>query len=73
MLTKGGRTMNLATFIVLVILIVIVGLVIRSMIVSKKNGKSLCGGRCGSCTTQSICHDSKKMVKEYKKDLRIEK
>lgn len=40
----------MATIIVGIILIVVVGLVIRSMIRDKKKGKSLqCGGDCSRC------------------------
>ncbi|MCH5342965.1 MAG: FeoB-associated Cys-rich membrane protein [Acetatifactor sp.] len=44
----------MGTLFVLVILVVIVALIIRSMILDKKKGKSLqCGGNCSSC---GHCH-----------------
>ena len=57
--------MNLSTAIVLLILIVVVFLAIRSIIQDRKNGKSSCGGSCGSCGSHSLCH--KDLYKEYKK------
>ncbi|MGN0151739.1 MAG: FeoB-associated Cys-rich membrane protein [Wujia sp.] len=47
--------MNIGTFIVLLVLLVLVALIIRSMVRDKKNGKSLqCGGDCGHCGCH--CH-----------------
>ena len=40
--------------------IVIMGLIIRSMVRDKKNGKSSCGGNCGGCSGCSACHPTKK-------------
>lgn len=43
------------TLIVAGILVVVVGLVIRKMILDKKNGKSIqCGGNCSNCGRN--CH-----------------
>ena len=40
----------MGTAIVLVILVGIISLVVRSMVIDKKNGKSLqCGGDCKHC------------------------
>lgn len=40
----------MGTFIVGLLLVVVVGLVIRSMVRDKKNGKSIqCGGDCKYC------------------------
>lgn len=42
--------MNLGTAVVLIVLIAVVSAVIRSMIISKKNGKSIqCGSDCKHC------------------------
>ena len=41
--------MNLGTFFVALVLVVIVGLVIRSLYKDKKAGKHSCGGNCGAC------------------------
>ena len=49
---------NLSTIIIT--LVVIVGLILRSMVRDKKNGKSSCGGNCGSCGGCSACHPTKK-------------
>ncbi len=51
---------NLSTIIITLVLIVIVGLILRSMVRDKKNGKSSCGGNCGSCGGCSACHPTKK-------------
>ncbi len=40
----------MGTFIVGAVLLVIVGLIVKSMVRDKKNGKSIqCGGDCGKC------------------------
>ena len=41
--------MNIATIIVLMILIAIVALIIGKMIKDKRAGKSSCGCNCGHC------------------------
>lgn len=47
---NGDGGVSMGTVIVLLILVGVVGLVIRSMIRDKKNGKSLqCGGDCKNC------------------------
>lgn len=46
----------MGTVIVLAVLVVIVGLIVRSMIRDKKNGKSIqCGGNCGACGGHCRC------------------
>ena len=59
--------MNLSTAIVLIIVIIIVGLALRSIINYRKNGKSSCGGDCGGCGNQ-LCHQSTSLYEEYKKE-----
>lgn len=40
----------MGTFIVGAVLLIIVGLIVKSMVRDKKNGKSIqCGGDCGKC------------------------
>ena len=51
---------NLSTIDITLVLIVIVGLILRSMVRDKKNGKSSCGGNCGGCSGCSACHPTKK-------------
>lgn len=51
---------NLATILVLGVLIAIVGLIVANMIRSKKNGKSPCGCDCGGCNLCGGCHSGKK-------------
>ena len=58
--------MNLSTALVLSIVISCVVLAIRSLSNDKINGKLTCGGNCGSCGN-SLCHDSKSLLEEYKK------
>ena len=60
--------MNLSTFIVLCILILIVIQCIRIIRKDKKSGKS-CGGDCVGCGSQSLCHHSQSIFEEYKKEL----
>ncbi|HIY00883.1 MAG TPA: FeoB-associated Cys-rich membrane protein [Candidatus Blautia faecipullorum] len=46
----------MGTVIVLAVLVLIVGLIVRSMIRDKKNGKSLqCGGNCSGCGGHCHC------------------
>lgn len=40
---------NLANLLVCALLLLVVGLVIRTMFRDRKAGKSSCGGNCGSC------------------------
>lgn len=48
---------HLATVLVLLILAGIVSLIIRNMIRTKKEGKSIiCGGSCGGCGGACMCH-----------------
>ena len=47
---------NKGTILVVIILAVVVFLVIRSIIRDKKQGKSSCGGSCGSCPMGGSCH-----------------
>lgn len=47
---------NLSTLIVGAIVFLIVGLVIRKMILDKKNHKSSCGGGCANCPSAGLCH-----------------
>lgn len=57
----------MGTVIVLAVLVVIVGLIVRSMIRDKKNGKSIqCGGNCSACGGH--CHYSAGAGKESKKN-----
>lgn len=58
--------MNLSTLIVFVILLAVSFLAVRSIKNDKKKGKSSCGGSCGACGSQSLCH--KPLFEEYKKD-----
>ena len=41
--------MNLGTFVVLLILVLIVGRLVYGIIRDKRNGVLACGGDCGSC------------------------
>lgn len=46
---------NWINIVVLAVVVLVVGLVIRSMIRDKKAGKSACGGNCGSCAGCAGC------------------
>lgn len=60
--------MNFSTAVVLFVLICIVVFVIRTMINDKKNGRSSCGGDCGSCGSSALCQDPHSLIKEYRKN-----
>ncbi|MEE0830334.1 MAG: FeoB-associated Cys-rich membrane protein [Longicatena sp.] len=55
--------MNLSTFLISAGLVIICALIVSSM---KKN-KS-CGNNCGSCSTSSLCKNSKNLYDQYQKD-----
>lgn len=61
--------MNLSTFLVLCVLILIISLCVRTIIKDKKSGKSSCGGNCGGCGSASLCHHSKSLYDVYKKQV----
>ena len=50
---------NLATIIICLVLLVIVGLIVRSMIINKKKGKGSCGCGCENCPSAGMCHPKK--------------
>ena len=52
--------MTVGTIIVSLILIVIVGLIIRSIVRDKKAGKSSCGAGCANCPMHGSCHSPQK-------------
>ena len=47
---------NLATILVSLVLLLIVGLIIRSMIRERKAGVSSCGHGCANCAMHGRCH-----------------
>ncbi len=47
---------NAGTIIVSIALLIIISLVVRSMIISKKKGKSTCGCGCANCAMSAECH-----------------
>ena len=46
---------NLINIVLIAVIVLITGLLIRSMIRDKKAGKSSCGGNCASCGVCSGC------------------
>ncbi len=46
-----------ATILISLVLLAIVGLAIASIIRDKKQGKSSCGGNCGHCPMSGSCHN----------------
>ena len=40
---------NLASVIVSLVLLMVVGLIVRRLVLDRKAGKHICGGSCGSC------------------------
>ena len=49
-------SMNIGTILISLVLLAVVGLIIRSMIRQKKQGKSSCGGNCAGCAACGACH-----------------
>lgn len=49
-------SMNIGTILISLVLVAVVGLIIRSMIRQKKQGKSSCGGNCAACAACGACH-----------------
>ena len=46
---------NLINIVLVAVIVLITGLLIRSMVRDKKAGKSYCGGNCASCGACSGC------------------
>lgn len=58
------KKLNMATFITLVVLVMIISLIVKSMIRDKKQGKSIiCGDDCKSCGGH--CHSG---LDQYRND-----
>ena len=55
--------MNLSTFLISAVLVIIVALIISSM---RKN--KACGNNCGSCSASSLCKNAKNLHEQYQKD-----
>lgn len=53
--------MNLSTFLILLVVVAVVGLIIWGMVKDKRAGKSSCGGDCSHCG--SACRAPKKTQK----------
>ena len=51
---------NLGTILISIVLILLVGLIIKSMIRDKKMGKSACTGTCASCKMCAACRQAGK-------------
>ncbi|MDO5132135.1 MAG: FeoB-associated Cys-rich membrane protein [Eubacteriales bacterium] len=51
--------MNLGTFVVILLLILIVFFAVRSIVRDKKAGRSSCGSSCGCCPMGGTCHQQK--------------
>ena len=50
---------NLATVIILAILVFVVALIVINLIKNKKQGKTSCGCGCTSCPMSGSCHKQK--------------
>lgn len=48
-------TENMATIIISVVLVIVVGAVIVNMVRGKRKGKAACGCGCASCPSGSCC------------------
>ena len=40
---------NLASIVIVLILLAVVGLIVRQLVLDRKAGRHICGGSCGSC------------------------
>ena len=49
-----------ATIVISIILLAVVALIVRNMILNKKNGKSGCGCGCDGCAAKTTCHSTDK-------------
>ena len=47
---------NMGTILVSLLLLLVVCLIIRRLWKDRKQGKSSCGGQCGSCPMHQTCH-----------------
>lgn len=51
---------NIATIIISLVLLLIVGLIIYKLRKDKKAGKSSCGNNCAHCPSAGMCHSQEK-------------
>lgn len=49
---------NYVTIIVCAVLLLTVAAILFTMVKNRKNGRSSCGGNCGSCPMGGSCHKS---------------
>lgn len=47
---------NIATIIICLVVIAVIALAVFVLVRDKKQGKSTCGGNCGSCPMGGSCH-----------------
>ena len=59
---------NLINIVLIAVIVLITGMLIRSMIRDKKAGKSSCGGNCASCGVCSGCSTCSKCSMMKKAD-----
>lgn len=51
---------NIATIVVLLVVVAIVGLVVFKLVRDKKRGKTTCSCGCGGCPMRDSCHQNDK-------------
>lgn len=51
---------NIATIVVLLVVVAIVGLVVFKLVRDKKRGKTTCSCGCGGCPMRDSCHQNNK-------------
>ncbi len=47
---------NAGTIVISLVLLAAVGLIVRSLLKDKKQGKSSCGNNCAHCSMHGSCH-----------------
>ena len=50
---------NLGTILICLVLIAVIGLIVRSLVRQKQQGKSSCGCNCAHCAMHGSCHNGK--------------
>lgn len=50
---------NLGTILICLVLIAVIGLIVRSLVRQKQQGKSSCGCNCAHCAMYGSCHGAR--------------
>lgn len=55
---------NTGNILICLVLLVMVGLIVRSLVRQKRKGKSTCGCGCAHCAMSGVCHSPVSLSKK---------